>query len=317
MRRAATSPAYRDYLIKKFTLSDEACDDIHWAAFRLAINRFKRLDQARIQKYVHNWLPVNAFLKIQEPSTDPVCPACKSQPETHDHFLQCQHPLRDQCRTDLKKALDKFHEGAKTDPHLSNLLWLGVSLASGNPINLDKEIEHFPEAFKEVAKYQTDIGWPQLMYGRLTQHWGIAYELHCLKSKMPGDEWIAKVIQLLWDYFLALWKVRIDDRHGRDAAGKESLERARLTLKVRALYTKEYEITESAARGIFTEPIEDLLARPVRQIRNWVARADPYITTQLRSTKTRGRLRNTDIRSFFVVRPSEAPPRDASTLRPP
>jgi hypothetical protein len=320
LRRAATSPAYRDYLIRKFTLTDDACDDVHWAAFRLAINRFKRPNQTRIQKFIHRWLPLNEFLHVQEPTTDPVCPACLSYPETQEHFLCCQHPLRTACRDALKKTLDKFHDLAKTDPHLSNLLWVGILHSSGLPIDIGQETAHFPEAFKLVAQRQSEIGWTQLMHGRLTQHWGIAYESHCLQQEtsMPGDEWIAKVIQLLWEYFLALWKVRNADRHGRDHDAKERLERARLELKIRALYAKEHDLTETAARGIFQEPIETLLERPLRMIRSWLIRAEPYITQELKSTKIRRRMKNSDIRTFFPeVRPQAAPQRDASTHKPP
>jgi hypothetical protein len=126
------------------------------------------------------------------------------------------------------------------------------------------------------------------------------------------------VIQLLWDYFLALWKVRNDDRHGRDTESKERLERERLDLKIRALYTQQHNITESAARGIFTEPIETLLARPLRSLRNWLVRAEPYITQELKSSRNRKTLRTMDIRTFFAqIRPQAAPERDASTTRPP
>jgi hypothetical protein len=322
MRHAATSPAYQEYLINKFTLPEAACDDVHWAAFRLAINRFRRPDQTRIQKYIHQWLPLNKFLHVQEPTTNPVCPACNSSPETPDHFLRCNHPLRQACRNDLKKALDKFHVTAKTDSHLSHLLWIGILHVTNPHLDIDQEIASFPSVCKTVAIFQRDIGWTQLFYGRLTQQWGIAYESTCFqpsgKPPIPPDEWIAKVIQLLWDYFLALWKVRNDDRHGRDTESKERLERERLDLKIRALYTQQHNITESAARGIFTEPIEILLARPLRSLQNWLVRAEPYITQELKSSRNRKTLRTMDIRTFFAqIRPQAAPERDASTTRPP
>jgi len=94
LRHAATTPDYHIYLKDKYTLSDTAIDDINWQTVELSIRHLTLADRTRIQKFIHDWLPLKGASHMASPTDSTICPHCKREPETIWHFFECQHPNR-------------------------------------------------------------------------------------------------------------------------------------------------------------------------------------------------------------------------------
>jgi len=58
LRHAAMTPDYHTYLQNKYQLNNTAINDINWMTIKLAIWRLTVADRTRIQKFLHDWLPL-------------------------------------------------------------------------------------------------------------------------------------------------------------------------------------------------------------------------------------------------------------------
>jgi len=74
-------PDYREYLQKKLKWTDRDCENVNWISLKLAIRKFERNDQQRLQKFLHDWLPLRASPHMSQPASDCSCPVCHQDDE--------------------------------------------------------------------------------------------------------------------------------------------------------------------------------------------------------------------------------------------
>jgi len=77
MRDAYTTPAYRQYLIKKYKWTRAACSRLQWPIITIASNRLSASERQIIQKFIHGWLPLQTRPQVQSTSENKLCPSCK------------------------------------------------------------------------------------------------------------------------------------------------------------------------------------------------------------------------------------------------
>jgi hypothetical protein len=101
--------------------------------------------------------------------------------------------------------------------------------------------------FETALRAQERIGWCSMLQGYWAQEWQAAY---CHTSGIPDGEtsdekkkrlttmarWQTSIIRVIWTSIIALWKIRNDDRHGRDATTKEVARHEVLTNELQILY---------------------------------------------------------------------------------
>ena len=126
MHAAAMTQDYHEYLCKKFQWTDEQCDSIQWSALQTALQHFPQPDQQWFHKFLHDWLPLNAFLQKQESHLDPMCPSCQLAPKDHWHFLECKHGTWCVIFNNLHDNLCEFFEQTKTPKELQLILYDGL-----------------------------------------------------------------------------------------------------------------------------------------------------------------------------------------------
>jgi len=78
---------------------------------------------------------------------------------------------------------------------------------------------HLPEYVDPVnqclASRQAAIGWDNLLRGRISKSWSSLQQQHRAGGDRDG-KWVKKLAMFLLQQFLALWRQRNEDRHGRD-----------------------------------------------------------------------------------------------------
>jgi hypothetical protein len=98
-------------------------------------------------------------------------------------------------------------------------------------------------------KVQGEIGWGQVMRGRIAVHWSalIQYHLDSMNNaenpysrrtsvdKMTADRWGNKLISILYDFVLRLWDQRNIDEHGATTKSQTATTKKKLLMEVRQL----------------------------------------------------------------------------------
>ena len=135
---------------------------------------------------------------------------------------------------------------------------------------LDKRVQM---AWKE----QREIGWDQILKGRLSRHWGEAQGMFYNNSPktrgnlgFSGKLWAAATVTSLLDFSLNLWNDRCDTLHGIDEVDAKRLAKDKVVKRVTELYENKEEIGEEYAH-LFEEGKDKLIGRSIQYMIKWIA----------------------------------------------
>jgi len=92
LRDTAMNQEYFTYLQEKFQWTNEQVQDIHWPSLQQAMRKLTKPEWRIINKFIHEWLPLETRYHVQSISEQQLCPSCHLHPETAEHFLQCTNP---------------------------------------------------------------------------------------------------------------------------------------------------------------------------------------------------------------------------------
>jgi hypothetical protein len=87
--------------------------------------------------------------------------------------------------------------------------------------------------------------------------------------------WQKRMIQTTWTLMISLWKLRNDERHGRDTETREKARREILTNKIELLYNN-CESYPLRVQKLMRELLEIHSTESVLNLRNWI---DAYRVT--------------------------------------
>jgi len=314
LRDAATLPIYHAYLSKKFIWIGPQHRKIQWTAFRLAIQRFSPAEQTFIHKFIHEWIPLQTRPQISSTSNNALCPSCRQLPEDTEHFFKCKHPDRTKALQKLHNELQQLFQKYAVDPHMFQLLWQGVRVVTTD-IELPPPEEQYPPIFTDLFLQQQQLGWKQLMYGRISHSWATYIETR--PNNINGSTFYAKIIQYIWTYALCIWQTRNQHLHNSN----EQYDQTRLEATVRQIF-HDAEQHPTTASLIRQQTPESILAQPIKYIQNWATRSASYMRDQTTAAAKRARLGTHDIRSFFTTQNQihsqpHANNTDKNLLRPP
>jgi len=271
----------------------------------------QRLDKPNrriISKFIHEWLPLETRYHVRSASTLQHCPSCHQQAETADHFLRCTHPARRQLWDNLIDQIQQLSIKKQLHHTIQENLIQGIRSATTDnampPTDTNNSIH---------CSRQQQIGWKQIIYGRYSQQW-----IETINQQDPpinGHQLITKVIYLTWQQITAQWKVR--NSHMHPATAHEA-DRSRLRATVQQIL---YEAQQHPHLAEMIEHIniDNLMARPTKQIQQFITRSHDHIRDHNQAEAKRARLHTHDIRTYFQrhVQTPTATATEKNLLRPP
>jgi len=86
---------------------------------------------------------------------------------------------------------------------LRQALWQGVRVITTD-IELPPPEEQYPPIFTDLFFQQQQLGWKQLMYGRISHSWATYIETR--PNNINGNTFYAKIIQYIWTYAICIWQ---------------------------------------------------------------------------------------------------------------
>jgi len=147
-------------------------------------------EQCMIQKFIHEWLPLQNCYHVQSVSTNHLCPSCHQVAKTVAHFLVCPHPVCQQIWNDLHQ-----HQLKNA---VSNVFYeiFAYGIYQGRQAPTTISHHHLPSDLNDLYLIQDQLDWKQLYYGWLTPLWHTL--LHKYHLQINGKNYYMKILTLIW-----------------------------------------------------------------------------------------------------------------------
>jgi len=133
-------------------------------------------------------------------------------------------------------------------------LWLGL-LTIRNDSEYPEIHDDLPLVIRKAVHAQTRLGWDQLYQGRFSIHWAQAIDQLHPNLAPSGRLVTTQLIQIVWNYVLATWKLR--NQHLHQDGGKLSEPDYRQA--VQTMYEQRHQLPLAAQDAIFNRPIDQIL----------------------------------------------------------
>jgi hypothetical protein len=248
VRTAHLSKPLQEHLMKKLGVNQQTLDCIWWTVHGKAIKALPSKDRMRIQKFIHKRWATNHREAKYYNHRQPACSVCDNQDEDEDHILRCTSDRRNKIRDEMREELHEFLK----QPHTPDAI--RISLTSGifawlNEREVPPPARNASAELITAYKVQGEIGWGQVMRGRIAVHWSKLIEYHIdsmnksdnpynKKSsvdKMTAERWGTKLVSILYDFVLRLWDQRNIDEHGDTIKSQTATTKKKLLREVRQL----------------------------------------------------------------------------------
>lgn len=276
------SDPLRLHIMKKNNLSAQVMDLINWDAFSTSFNRLTRNRKIKTAKLVHHLINTNVQNHKYYGSSS-LCPCCQEQDETFAHVLQCKSPSalshRSQATEQLRNNLLKIHTPVPIIDALLHGIQKWTTEVPSNQVrsltigSLKAGDVVLTSAFTE--QFHT-IGWLQLLLGRLSNKWELAYTHYKGISSHQSykTNWSTSFIPHIWEYTHSLWQHRNGILHG--LSFKQCAEKilTKLRMEVSCLYESILENPDKLLPrhlGLIKDnSLERLLNLPYDDIQCWL-----------------------------------------------
>jgi hypothetical protein len=278
------------YYKEKYGWDDSTFNAIAWDVQLSAMKAFTTVDQARIQKFVHDWLPTAHRLYRENVMPSPRCKLCGARNEDNIHLFMCLHPEMQKIQEKLQMLWisDTQDHG---DSELSNLLDISISSTMVNK-SWKPSTNHISRKWAAAAAEQTKIGWIQLLYGRVSNTLIDAMDAHYIEQDLNryrynGNRWAKNTIKCTWEIMLELWSTRNEIIYKSDQRLKEEQNREKLETRIRRCYSLQHILTANERNRWFNSSLTDKITEDAHKTTKWLDGVERIIRITKREQKHR------------------------------
>jgi hypothetical protein len=280
----------QEYYYQKWGWSTKTFNAISWKTQKTALKHFEYADQTRILKFVHGWLPTQHRLYKEGAATSPHCRLCDALYDDNIHLLHCTHKemskLQDGITAWLLKSL---HDHGNSE--ITNITEMALTEC---PVNnsWQPSIENVSREWRPGVQEQTDIGWLQIIYGRISTRLIRGMDSHYKtlpinSKKYNGERWATKLIINIWTTILQLWQQRNKIIYEVSDQANQEANNAKLIQRIRRCYSLQTQLTASERRTWFDKELDDKLQEDAQHLRVWLDMVERLIRISKREQKKR------------------------------
>jgi hypothetical protein len=267
------------YLMERNNWSEDTFSEVDWEAHGKA-HSHHREQRCYLIKLCHRHLPTGQTLHRRDDKYPARCPGCGNSDESHDHFIGCAAVSRIKWRLQLLATLKKQLQVTKTAETLQDLILDVIDKAiAGRPISVAGPFAH-------ILRSQERIGWRAMLHGYWSIEWQKAYTASYTIPTVENTKernkrhvamalWQKRIIQTTWSLMIRLWKIRNDERHGRDAETRDQARREVLQNEIEVLYS-ERELYPLRVQKLLRSSFETHCHERVTKLQDWI---DAYRVT--------------------------------------
>lgn len=278
LRLARTTKPMQEHLCKRNQWTETVFRTVDWTAHGRALGRQQKHETTFV-KLMNDVLPVGRIVHRYDKKYPPECPSCSDAPEeTIDHLPCCHSSSRETWRKETKKTIRQQLQACNTPLPLMELFLEGLHC-----VLYDKPISSIrvPVGTEDIAAEQEQIGWSQILKGRLSTRWSQHQHQHLCQaglvdSRTTGSTWATSLIDIIFKQWWKLWSSRNEDRHGRDHATLAQAASRQAIRELHQLYDAK-DTTPLQYQFIFRQPLLELLRWKTPKIRAWISAYKPII----------------------------------------
>jgi hypothetical protein len=266
------------YMFKRYRWTAGVTASVDWDGFAATYR-----STFRQRKFLFNFfmklLPTGKTLHQRKSRFNDRCPACSSPQESNDHMFQCPGIRRQRWQSSTTSPLRQQLENNGTNPVLVDIMMAGLdSYFQAKPFNYSEFTEfdksfHPRRPYYSLIRHQEAIGWDHFLRGKLSHLWTLLQQDFVWRTnqnkKFDSKAWLRLIIRPNFTACQDLWSTRNNERNGKDAKTKKSLNAAQVERNLRALYAVRDEVL-AADWDLFRDTIEEHLTNEIYTIRQWV-----------------------------------------------
>ena len=146
----------------------------------------------------------------------------------------------------------------------------------------DKDTDniHIDPEVAEVAAAQKQLGWDQILVGRFALQWHESHNQYLgnrATTKNNGTTWMTSVIEAWFQEWLKLWKIRNEDRHGRDATTERQAIERQTIREVTMFYETHADRVGPDLQWLFRTPLQEKIQGNISNLRIWISTWLPIV----------------------------------------
>ena len=206
----------KDYLVQKYGWTDQIFSRIAWDEHEKELHKYPYTQKVTLIKFIHGWMATNKRKYREGTVAFDGCPLC-GEKDSSIHFVYCNDPKLKLLRTG---RWQKYMEDMLKDTDQNGgrqVFQAGIMTLQGHSYPTDSEKQQWPPALQTAFKDQTDIGWEQILYGRIAKSWKkVANTEDTDRCEGTSDPWVRKIIRINWKLGLDLWSFRNELIHGTE-----------------------------------------------------------------------------------------------------
>jgi hypothetical protein len=303
---ALTAPALIEYQLQKFKWTRECFDTIDWECLAAFASYMPVTQRTHITKLLYDWQNTGtqkAYIDPEEANSTHCCPYLCDEPEGPLHYLRCPNKLDMTTVNSKMKVIIKWLQSVNSSPPLTRVLidaikqWLQHGTVNAAQWNFPADAHH--QILRDAINEQSEIGWDQMLRGRLSRKWRQAqaqwhdeYVDSDDSSQFNSKWWGRKLIAHIVHYTLEQWQERNDVLHQMTEDFDKVCQRYTMTEELKLLYEKGTTSFNPTIRKIFARPMNDVLRRGNDSLARWISSTSEALDWAARSGQQ-------NITSFF------------------
>jgi hypothetical protein len=277
LKHARSVPPMRAKLCHKHAWDEETFDDIDWDSHGKALRRLQKHKKTLVQ-YLNDIHPVGKRVHMYDPKYPENCPSCPAPVEDREHLWRCPAQSRQKWRKECYGAMLKTLTEQDTALPVQELLVDALHrLLHGRSFD-DMVVD---PAVADIAAAQAKIGWHHILKGRFSTMWRAAQDKYIGRNttkRRNGSLWMTKVIEMWLSEWLKMWRLRNEDRHGRDLATKLQTEERQAIRELIQFHEKhDGHVDQELQTWLFDIPLREKLGWRTGTIRTWLNTWQPAV----------------------------------------
>ena len=270
LKQHVNGTTLRTYLMEKYAWTETIFFSIDWKAHHRALLQFPRQRRVTLEKYIFGWLATKKRRNRERQSPTDKCTLC-GMTEGNMHFVECQDI---QMGTIRKIAWEKLtmEVTSNTAIDFKAIFLSGMhSILVGDVPATDVQ-QDWPAPLQLAFNAQTEIGWNQLLLGRIAQQWDALaqYNVGFDRELRPGI-WTKRAVNLFWNFGLELWTIRNKTVHGT-LGGISVLEQERISRLVSLIYSDLIPLIERRGQVVIDRTEESIHDSSYQSQVAWLSR---------------------------------------------
>ena len=223
------------YLLHRYGWTARVFASIDWTTHQREFLKVSKLKRVTLTKFVHGWLATSRRRYSNGGVERPCCPLCTVE-ENRQHIFSCSNPqfvqLRNQRWAQLLKKIR-----ADTALGFQAVFAAGLETVLAKEPPTESARSEWPSELRAAFDSQTEIGWDQIFYGRLSKNWEqVARYRDWDQTETGTSKWTGMAIRAGWGFGLDLWKYRNELAHGT-TGGPSKLEQRTIQSRIREFYS--------------------------------------------------------------------------------